>query len=143
MARDFTAEEVLEAVEGSGGIMSTVADRLNCTWRTARRYVNMYVSTREAFEAETEQIGDMAESLVFGNIEIAREAQKEESKLVDSADERWLLSRKFKGRGYKTGTELSGEDGPILVEFDMSKWKKKAREQREQVESMDDENEDE
>ncbi|GIV52240.1 MAG: hypothetical protein KatS3mg038_2761 [Candidatus Kapaibacterium sp.] len=33
--RGYTIKEILAAIEGSGGITSAVAQRLDCDWRTA------------------------------------------------------------------------------------------------------------
>lgn len=50
MAKNFTKETVLQAIEGSNGVMEYVALRLSCTWHCAREYVNKWEETKEAFE---------------------------------------------------------------------------------------------
>ncbi len=58
----YTRDAVLRAIEGCAGLISYVAQRLDCDWRTARRYIDRWDETREAFEAERERICDVAES---------------------------------------------------------------------------------
>jgi len=50
MAKNYTKETVLEAVNNSAGVMEYVAQRLGCTWRIARKYVDKWDETKEAFE---------------------------------------------------------------------------------------------
>lgn len=58
----YTLEAVKRAIDGSGGITSYVAQRLGCDWRTARRYIERWQETRDAFDAERERMCDDAES---------------------------------------------------------------------------------
>ena len=51
MAKNYTKKDVLEAIDNSAGVMEYVAVRLGCTWRTARKYVDKWEETEEAFEA--------------------------------------------------------------------------------------------
>jgi len=50
MAKNYTIDQVLDAVNNSAGVMEYVAQKLNCTWDTARKYVNKWEETKEAFE---------------------------------------------------------------------------------------------
>jgi len=50
MARNYTKDQVLDAVRNSAGVMEYVAHKLGCSWATARRYVHKWAVTREAFE---------------------------------------------------------------------------------------------
>jgi len=99
----FTREQVLEAIDGSYGIMSHVADVLCCEWHTAEKYVNKWAETRRAYEDENERSIDNSESKM-------REA-------IDGGDGpmiRFHLATKGKRRGYVTGTQLTGEDGGTI-----------------------------
>lgn len=49
MAKNYEKEQVLLAVNNSAGVMEYVAVKLNCAWETARRYVNKWPETKEAF----------------------------------------------------------------------------------------------
>ena len=61
---DIDKEEVLEAIKGSGGIVSTVSKRIDCQWHTAKKYINKWDETKAAFDDEREAILDMAEGVI-------------------------------------------------------------------------------
>jgi hypothetical protein len=117
MSRNFDRQVVLEAIRGSGGITSAVAKALGCEWHTAESYINKWESTKQAFAAEGETILDKAESLLERNITLGLRIQQDEHRIVDSADAKWLLSRKGKHRGYAERKEIggTGEDGEIVI----------------------------
>ena len=50
MAKNYKKEEVLTAVNNSAGVMEYVAVKLNCNWHTAKKYVEKWDETKEAFE---------------------------------------------------------------------------------------------
>jgi hypothetical protein len=102
---------MIEAISGSGGIMSTIAKRLRCDWKTAKTYVNKWESTKQAFENEHEGILDMAESLLFRNMQLATKQQADGGVPVETGDAKWILSRKGKARGYTERQEITGADG--------------------------------
>ena len=62
----YSEQVVLDAVKGSGAIMSVIADRLGVTWTTARKYVNHYPSAVEAFEHEENKSIDFAQRKTYG-----------------------------------------------------------------------------
>ena len=97
MAKHYTKEEVIDAIEGSAGIILTVSKRLKCTWDTAERWINKWEDTRVAFKNEGEKVLDMAEGQVL--------------KAVNAGDlqtAKWVLSRKGKARGW-------GEDNSLKL----------------------------
>jgi hypothetical protein len=49
MAKNYTQEQVLEAVVKSAGVMEYVAQKLGCSWDTAKKYVHKWEETKEAF----------------------------------------------------------------------------------------------
>ena len=116
MARNFSRQQVLEAIKGSGGIISTVAKRLGCEWHTARTYIRRWASTRIALEAEDEGILDLAESVLLKNIQLASKLQAG-GELVDTKDAKYVLSTKGKGRGYTERMEVEGGETTIVNVF--------------------------
>jgi len=96
----FTAREVISALPGTGGVISTLAKRLGCTWSTAKRYVEQYPTIKAAYEDECERVKDMAESVILKGIEGG-----------NTADAKWYLARKAKERGYSDRHEITGPDG--------------------------------
>lgn len=82
-------EDLLKAVAGSYGIISTIADRLGVNWNTARKYVK---DSREAtllYESERKRILDKAESAIINALEN-----------MDTQTAKWYLSVKGKDRGF-------------------------------------------
>ena len=49
MAKNYPKETVLAAILNSAGVMEYVAQKLGCTWETARKYVHKWDETSEAF----------------------------------------------------------------------------------------------
>ena len=92
----ITQKETLQAIKDSGGIMATIAGRLNCNWNTARAYCEKWEATRQALKDETESITDLAESAIVEAI-----------KAKDLATCKWYLSTKGKARGYSTELETN------------------------------------
>ncbi|ADW21635.1 helix-turn-helix Fis-type [Thermus scotoductus SA-01] len=104
MARRYTKREVLKAIEGSGGVLSTVARRLGCSWHTAQAYVQRWPETQEAFQAERERILDLAEATLFRAVQEG-----------DVQAAKWVLSRLGKSRGYGDHVEVSGHQAVEVV----------------------------
>lgn len=105
--RGIKKETVLEAIDGSVGIVLTVAHRLGCSWDTARGLINRWTETKKAFSAETEKILDLAEGQVFKAV-----------KDGDISTAKWLLSRKGRQRGYEdTPTIRLDSTDPLNINF--------------------------
>ena len=81
----FTAAQVIEHIPGTGGIVNTLAKRLGCDWRTAKRYVTEYPTVRAVYLDECEAAMDMAESVLMRSIQGG-----------DIASAKWYLDRKRK-----------------------------------------------
>ncbi|MCM1232082.1 MAG: hypothetical protein NC489_18325 [Ruminococcus flavefaciens] len=78
MGNRYSKAQTLEAISNSGGIMSTVQKRLGCkSWETARKYVEKWADTREAWNNENQHTDDLAQSVVIkdiqgGNVQTAK-----------------------------------------------------------------------
>ncbi len=106
MSRDFTREQVIDAITGTGGIVSAIAKRLGCAWFTAQVYIQKWASTQRAFDDEREQFLDACESVLEKNIQLAMQAQKK-GEIVDTSDVKWTLARLGKKRGYVERVETA------------------------------------
>lgn len=89
MAKHYTREQVLEAIKGSNGIVSTIATLLQCDWNTAARWIDKWEDTKTAIQNEREKTLDVAENVIFGALQ---------AKDVQTA--KWYLAMKGKDRGY-------------------------------------------
>ena len=94
--KNYTVEQMLEAIEGSNGIVSRVADKLKCDWVTANTYIKKFPQSSAAFDAELEKVLDMAEAKIFRSIAAD-----------DTDNAKWLLSKKGKHRGYGDQKEIT------------------------------------
>ncbi len=119
-AKNYSKNQVLNAVAKSAGIMSVVADKLDCDWVTAAKYVAKWTETQKAHDAQK-----------------AKLARKAFSRYIEAIDagERWALERVLDTVARQDGfaivnrTEISGPDGGpidrIVVEYvDPAKKKK-------------------
>jgi hypothetical protein len=98
----YKAEQFIDAIKDSGGIVSTIAKRVGCDWHTAKKYIDTYPTVNRAYQDECERVLDLAETKV---IELINDK--------DGAMIRYYLSTKGKKRGYteKQQIEHTGKDG--------------------------------
>ena len=93
----YTAQTFIDAIPGTGGIISAIARKVGCDWKTADTWVRDFPTVKRAYDAECEAMLDLAESTVLKNI-----------KDGDTADAKWYLTKKGKRRGYGDAVELTG-----------------------------------
>jgi len=96
----YTAEQFINAIQGSGGIITVIAAKVNCDWNTAKKYIETKPTVKKAYDDECERVADTAESVVIGNIQLAAKLQRDAKIQVDSGDAKWWLTKKGKGRGF-------------------------------------------
>jgi hypothetical protein len=114
----YTAKQFIDAIPGTGGIVSTIADRVGCKWHTAKKYIEKYPTVKDVYNEEIERVIDLAEGVLIQNIQIAAK-QAKAGRAVDTADVKWFLSRKAKTRGYVERQEVTGADGgAVTVRWD-------------------------
>jgi hypothetical protein len=106
-SKEFTEEEVLSAIKNSAGVVSAIADNLDCSWHTALKYINKYENTKQAYADEEERTLDLAESKMIQHIEQG-----------DRDMIKYLLSRKGRKRGYSEKTEIEHTGGVKIVYLD-------------------------
>ncbi len=111
MRRRYKVADFEPHIKDSGGIISTIAKNVGCDWLTAKLWIDKNATLKVLYEAECETILDVAESVVYGNVQAAAKLQADARKtgaaaIVDSADAKWLLTKKGKRRGYGDETEV-------------------------------------
>lgn len=120
--RNIPRTDVLAAIKGSNAIVSTVADRLGCSWETAKKYIDRWEETRTAYEAERQRVVDFAENKMLRLIE------SEDGPMI-----RFFLRMKAKDRGYVERQEITGKDGEsfgVLMTpgtVDEDEWQRRAQ----------------
>jgi len=93
----MTKRIMLNAIQGSGGLIGEIAKRIPCSRQTVRLWIDAHEDLKEIYEDEVIRVSDLAEKVVIRNIELASEFQDAESKQADSRDARWYLERKHSG----------------------------------------------
>lgn len=104
MGTRISKRKILAAIPDSGGILTIIAGRLDCSWSTAQRAIESYPETKQAYTDEQERILDLAESKLYDSI------QKGESQ-----DIKWFLAKKGKRRGYVDSVENKHEGQVEIV----------------------------
>lgn len=106
MARpeEYTAAQVIEALEKSAGIKTQAAARLRCHVNTVHAYCKRYPTVAAAAKAQDDTLVDMAESV------LVRRLQQSE---WDAA--KFVLTTKGKDRGWGQSTEVTGKDGGPII----------------------------
>lgn len=102
----YRAEQFIDAIPGTGGIISAIAKRVGCAWHTAQKYIREMPTVAAAYADECESVTDLAETTV---IKAIRDG--------DVGTARWYLSTKGKNRGYGERLEVTGAEGkPIAID---------------------------
>ena len=110
---NVTKEQLLEAIEGSQGLVSKIQRKLmaaigeKISWDAVDRLVHKYPEAEEAVKAEKEAMLDIAENNIFKDMVNG-----------DTATSKWYLRMKGKERGYEdTPTiQLANED-PLRIDL--------------------------
>ncbi len=97
--RNFKKKDVLDAIDGSYGIVSTVAAKLHCNWHTADEYIKKWPETLQALKDEEETKLDYVEGKAIKAIENN-----------DGAMIRFYLATKGKKRGFTYDEKLDGDE---------------------------------
>lgn len=98
-------DELLKAIDGSYGIISTIAKRLHINWNTARTYIKQDDDAIQAYNNERNTMLDKAESCIINALE-----------QNDVSTAKWFLQTKGKDRGYM-GNDDDTLDDRIKLSF--------------------------
>lgn len=94
----FTANQFIAAIPGTGGIVSAIAKKIGCDWHTARKYIDNHPTVKAAYSAECEAVLDLAEA------KLIEQVQGGEGWAI-----KYLLSTKGKHRGYIERQEIEAK----------------------------------
>jgi len=102
-----TLEQTINAIKGSDGIKTTIADKLGVTRQTVDAYLRRWATAQQVYDEECEKVGDLAESVLVASI-----------RKGDTQDAKWYLSR-IRREKYATRTEQDVTSGgePIAINF--------------------------
>jgi hypothetical protein len=103
--KDYTEQEVLKAVEGSGGVITNVKRCLNCSWATARKYVDKYPSAVQAMKDERESLLDYSENNIIDVLK--NDGNKDYDNHLVVQTSKWYLGILGKDRGFIEKQDLN------------------------------------
>ena len=82
----YTVAQFQKAIKDSGGLKSTIASRLGCSYNTVMSWLENKPTVREAYDEECERMNDLAQGILLKSI-----------KEGNTQDAKWWLARKRKG----------------------------------------------
>lgn len=106
-ADQYRAKDFIDAIPGTGGIITTIARRVGCSWHTAKKYIDNYATVQQAYQAEKERVLDKAEINIIDPIMQAENPDTDLSK--------WYLTMKGRSRGYAKTERHEVEGGGEVV----------------------------
>lgn len=98
----YKAQQFIEAIPGTGGVISAIADRIGCQWHTVRNAIERFPTVKAAYDDEREKVTDLAESVLIKSIE---------QKNLGSA--KWWLTRKGGERGFVEKWDVTSGGEPL------------------------------
>jgi hypothetical protein len=127
-ANQYKAQQFIDAIPGTGGIITAIARKVGCAWHTAKKYIDTYATVQAAYQDECESVLDLAEAKVISAM------KNDDGQMI-----RYYLSTKGKRRGYSERHETSGPDGgPIGLAFDLAAWQRQREERRRGLDDVED-----
>ena len=110
---NVTKEQLLEAIEGSQGLVSKIQRKLmaaigeKISWDTTEKWIHKWEEAETAVKNEKEAMLDIAENNIFKDMVNG-----------DTATSKWYLRMKGKERGYEdTPTIQMASDDPIKIDI--------------------------
>jgi hypothetical protein len=91
----FTIEDFINAMPGTGGIIKTIAQKVGCDWHTAKKYITRFATIAHAYAAEKESVKDDVENSLIVK-----------AKEGDVGAIKYYLSTQAKDRGYVEKSQI-------------------------------------
>ena len=101
----FKASDFIQAIPGTGGIITKIAAKVGCSWHTAAKYIANYPTVQAAYQDECEKVLDMAESVVIQKITEQ-----------DEQTAKWYLAMKGGHRGYAPKHQIE-QTGDLIIKM--------------------------
>lgn len=71
----YTAQQFIDAIEGTGGVVSLIAKRVGCAWNTAKKHIETMPTVQQAWQNERSRINDLAKDNIIRSIEDDKDLQ--------------------------------------------------------------------
>ena len=65
----YTTKQFIAAIPGTGGVISHIATIVDCSWHTAKKWIDEHPTVRQAWENERNKLTDRARHNVIKSIE--------------------------------------------------------------------------
>jgi hypothetical protein len=109
--KHHSCAEFIAAIPGTGGIITRIAEKVHCNWKTAYSWTHNKASVAAVYQAEVEKVLDTAEvnllTFVIGD--------QKHGVLPDLSAIKFYLTTKGKHRGYSERVEVTGTDGKEIT----------------------------
>lgn len=122
MAHKITKEQMLEAIQGSQGLVSKIQRKLEAilgekiSWDTTEKWIHKWEEAETAVKNEKEAMLDIAENNIFKDMVNG-----------DTATSKWYLRMKGKERGYEDTAQLQLDNSdPLKIDISGDTMDKKA-----------------
>ena len=103
----YTAQQFIDAIPNTGGIVSAIAANVGCAWNTAKKYIDEYATVRTAWENERQRIKDRAKHNIIREVEAG-----------DVQTSKWFLTMTDEEFMPKQHQTITGPDNePLTVVF--------------------------
>lgn len=106
---NYTAQQFIDAIPGTGGIVTEIAKRVGCAWNTAKKYIEEYATINIAWQNERNRINDLAKS------NIIKAMEGDEDNPPDIQTSKWWLGVMDKEFMPKSKVELESESIKVSV----------------------------
>lgn len=100
----YTAQDFINAMPNTGGVVSAIAEKVGCAWNTADKYIKEHPTVAQAWRNERERIVDMAEMALF------KKVKEGESWAI-----KYTLVKLGKERGYGDAVQVTGA---VVISWD-------------------------
>lgn len=106
----YTAQQMVEALEETKGMITVAARRLGCAPNTVRRYIRLYATVADAQREARENLGDQVELTLATMALGVRDPQTGEYTREPSITALIFLAKtQFKERGYTERHDFTGK----------------------------------
>ena len=61
----WKAQDFIDVIPGTGGVITVIAERVGCAWHTAKKYITEYPTIKQAYNNEKHKVDDKAISNVY------------------------------------------------------------------------------
>lgn len=104
----YTAEEMIKAITEARGMKTVAARALGCHYLTVQRYINNYVTVKQAWLDAQEATGDQVELTLYSQALGIRDREGNWVQPPNIAALIFLAKTRFKERGFIERLEIAG-----------------------------------